>query len=83
LNTRVIKKLEEKLDIMTNNLGKVNDLGQLLKALDYKYPGQPNDPAMNELMVRIRERQDIYLQRIWPVASKFFMPGRNFLDLHG
>jgi CHAD domain-containing protein len=83
LNNDVIKSLGNKLDDMTRNLGKVNDLSQLVKALDYTYPNEANTPALNELVLMIREKQDEYLRKVWPVATKIFTPGRKLVNVLG
>ncbi|HEX2921076.1 MAG TPA: CHAD domain-containing protein [Bacteroidales bacterium] len=82
LNNRAIKDLEDKLTGMTRNLGKLVDLFQLLKALDYKYY-EVNPIELDELVVRIRERQDEHLRKVWPVASKIFCPGRKLASVLG
>ncbi|HLN56693.1 MAG TPA: CHAD domain-containing protein [Bacteroidales bacterium] len=83
MNNTDIKVLEKKLEGLTRNLGKINDIAQLLKALDYKYQNDLNLPALDELVVRMRERQDEYLMRVWRAASKIFCPGRNLVTLLG
>lgn len=83
LNPQTIKSLEKKLEIFTRNLGKINDHAQLVKALDYNYPNEFNNPALDELVVRIREKQDKYLKKIWPFASKTFCPGRKLVSVLG
>lgn len=83
LNPSVVKDLEKKLDIMTLNLGKYNDLAQLIKVIDYKYRNAANPPALNELAVIIREEQDSYLTKVWPTAYKIFCPGQKLINLLG
>jgi CHAD domain-containing protein len=83
LNPSVVKTLEKKMDNLTQNLGKVNDLSQLVKALGYKYPDSSNIPALDELIVRIREKQDIYLASVWPSAYKIFCPGQKLVNVLG
>jgi CHAD domain-containing protein len=83
LNSQAVKALEKKLEAMTRNLGKVNDLAQLVKALDYRYPNDLNAPVLDELVVRIREKQDEYLSKAWPTASKYFCPGKRLVNLLG
>ena len=83
LNTSVIKSLEKKLDNMTQSLGKYNDLAQLVKALEYKYPANRSDFALDELVVKIREKQDRYLSKVWPVAYKIFCPGQKLVNILG
>lgn len=83
LNNQPIRYLEKKLEGITRNLGKVNDIAQLIKALDYKWPNQDNNPALDELVVRMRERQDKYLKKVWPAASRIFSPGRKLVNILG
>ncbi len=83
LNPSVVKALEKKLDGMTQNLGKFNDLTQLVKTLGYKYPDNANLPAMDELIVKIREGQDGYLAKVWPSAYKIFCPGQKLVNVLG
>jgi CHAD domain-containing protein len=83
LNPGQIKYLEKKLESLTRNLGKINDIAQLVKALEYKYPNDFDNPALDELILRMREKQDRYLTKIWPAASKFFSPGKNLVNLLG
>jgi CHAD domain-containing protein len=83
LNPRVVKDLEKKLDGLAQNLGKYNDLNQLVKALDYKYPDDKNLPAMDELIIKIREAQDLYLAKVWPSAYKIFCPGQKLVNVLG
>lgn len=83
LNSDAIKSLESKLDDMTRNLGKINDLAQLVRALNYTYPNEANPQVINELVVRIREKQDEYLRKVWPHASKIFCPGRKLVNVIG
>jgi hypothetical protein len=68
---------------MTQNLGKHNDLSQLIKAIGYKYQFMANPPELDELIVLIREDQDRYLSRVWPVAHKFFCPGNQLVNVLG
>jgi CHAD domain-containing protein len=77
LDPKSVKNLEKKTDTLTCNLGKYNDLAQLIGALDYNYSSGANLPAMDELIVVIKGRQDIYLSRIWSEAYKLFAPGRQ------
>ena len=56
LNPITIKDLEKKLDILTQNLGKYNDLTQIIRLLDYK-PASPENPTpIDELIVVIRDK---------------------------
>ncbi len=82
LNPSVVKKLEKTLDSLTQDLGKYNDLNQVIMSLDYKYKSNEN-PALHELVIMIRNRQDQHLSRIWPSAYKIFCPGRSLLNVLG
>jgi CHAD domain-containing protein len=83
LNPSRVKSIERRLDMMTQNLGKFNDLTQLLTSVGYKYYNGENTPAMDELVIKIREKQDRYLSRVWPVAYKIFCPGQNLINVLG
>jgi CHAD domain-containing protein len=83
VNNSTIKKIEKELEDVAKYLGKIHDLQQLVKALDYKYPEGSTTDAINELMVRIRERQDRYLKKVWPAASELFMPGKKLKNILG
>lgn len=83
LNQSVIKSLEKKLDSMTQNLGKFNDLDQTIKALGYSYKEASNLPAMDELIVKIREKQDRFLSKVWPSAYQIFCPGQKLVNVLG
>jgi CHAD domain-containing protein len=83
LNQRAIKSLEKKLDNLTQNLGKYNDLAQITDLIGYKYGNPDNSAVMDELAVVIRDKQDRYLLKVWPVAYRIFAPGRNPGDLLG
>jgi CHAD domain-containing protein len=83
LNPIVIKDLEKKLETLTQNLGKYNDLSQIVKRLEYKSGDEDNSPAMNELIVLIRNRQDEYLSKVWPLAYKVFCPGQKLINVLG
>jgi len=82
-NSSAIKALEKKLNTLTRNLGKYNDLAQLIKNLGYKYDHTHDFPALDELIIKIREEQDNYLSRVWPVAYKIFCPGQNLKNVLG
>jgi CHAD domain-containing protein len=83
LNPSGIKILEKRLDIITRNLGKSNDLTQLLRSLEYKYQPSGNYPALDELAVKIREKQDSYMSKVWPNSYNIFCPGQNFVNVLG
>jgi CHAD domain-containing protein len=83
LNPSAIKAIEKRLDAMTQNLGKYNNLAQLIKSIGYNYEYTANQPAMDELAVIIREEQDRYLSRVWPAAHKLFCPGQKLVNILG
>ena len=83
LNPSVVKSLEKKLDSMTQNLGRFNDLTQIIKALEYNYREDTNLPAMDELIIKFREAQDRYLAKVWPTAYQVFCPGQKLVNVLG
>jgi CHAD domain-containing protein len=83
LNPTIVKALEKKLDAMTQNLGKYNDLAQLVNTIGYKYSVSANSPALDELIIIIREEQDRYLSKVWSVAYKVFCPGQKLVNVLG
>jgi len=83
LNPSVIKSLEKKLDIMGNNLGKYNDLTQIIKVLGYKFDPESDKSALDELIIKIRDAQDGYLEKVWPSAYQIFCPGQNLVNVLG
>jgi CHAD domain-containing protein len=83
LNPPVIKTLEKKLANLAMNLGKFNDLSQIIKVLGYKYHKGTNQPALDELILKIREKQDIYMTRIWTSSYEIFCPGQKLVNVLG
>jgi CHAD domain-containing protein len=83
LKPGVIKSLEKKLDTMTQNLGKFNDLAVLIKTLGYKYSGKNSNPDLDDLVLLIRQEQDRFLLKVWPPAYKFFGPGQKLISVMG
>jgi len=83
LNPSVVKVLEKKLDSITQNLGRYNDLGQIIKTLDYKYQKGNNKPALDELVVKIRQMQDKYMSKVWTISAEIFHPGKKLVNLLG
>lgn len=83
LNPVGIKLLEKKLDTLTQNLGKYNDLTQIIKIMDYKPGSQENSDTLDELIVVIRNKQEKYLLKVWPIAYKVFCPGQKLINLLG
>jgi CHAD domain-containing protein len=77
LNQAGIKSLEKKLDFLTQNLGKYNDLVQITDLIGYRYGDPGNSPVMDELAVVIRDKQDRYLSKVWPSAYRIFAPGKS------
>ena len=83
LNPQIVKGLEKKLDMLTQNLGKYNDLTQIMKIVEYKFGAPENSPALNELIIVIKNKQDGYLSKVWPVAYEIFCPGQKLLNVLG
>ena len=83
LNPSAVKTLEKKLDSMTQNLGKYNDLSQVRSITGCKLGAQGKSDVINELAIVIRDKQDQYLMKVWPVAYRIFTPGRKLQDLLG
>lgn len=83
VNPPVIKSLEKKLDTLTQNLGKFNDFDQLIRSLEYKYSADAALPAMDELIILVRQEQDRYISRVWSAAYKIFRPGRQVESVMG
>jgi hypothetical protein len=68
---------------LTQNLGKFNDLTQIIKVLEYSYKEGQNPPALDELIIKFREAQDRYLAKVWPIAYQIFCPGQKLLNVLG
>jgi len=83
LNTSKVRNLEKKLETLTVNLGKFNDLVQVVKALGYKYDKMNNSASLDELILKIREKQDRYLTRVWSSSFKIFRPGQKLVNVLG
>jgi CHAD domain-containing protein len=83
LNSSKVKTLEEKIANMTTALGKYNDLAQLIIKLGYRYRSGSESAALDELIIKVREEQDLLLARVWPVAYKVFCPGQNLVNVLG
>lgn len=83
LNPTGIKALEKKLVMITQCLGKYNDLAQLVKGMGYSYEYTANNPALDELVILIRKEQDKHLTKVWQAAYKIFCPGQNFVKVLG
>jgi len=83
LNPQIIKNIEKKLDNLAQNLGKYNDITQIIIALEYKYGNPDNPPELNELIAVLKGIQDQYLIKVWPVALNLFRPGQKLQNLLG
>lgn len=83
LNPSVVKSLEKKLDAMTQNLGRYNDLAQIMAMTGYRYGSEGNSDVADELAIVIRDRQDGYLMKVWPLAYRLFAPGKKLEDQLG
>jgi len=83
LNPQTVKSVEKRIDAIAQGLGKYNDLAQMIKTLGYKYTGQGTSPALDDLIVIIRQEQDGYLSKVWPLAYKVFRPGQKLVSLIG
>ena len=83
LNPSGVKNIEKRLDNLTQNLGRYNDLAQLIITLGYKYRDATNTEGLDELIIMIRKEQDRYLARVWPAAYKIFCPGQKLINVLG
>jgi CHAD domain-containing protein len=83
LNQSAVKNVEKRIENLTQNLGKYNDLDQLIRSLDYKYKAKSDSQTLDELIIMIRAEQDRYLSRLWPAAYKVFCPGQNIINVLG
>lgn len=83
LNQPAVKQIEKKLNTLTQNLGKYNDLVQVMMLTEYRFGATGNSDTDDELAVVIRDRQDKYLQKVWPAAYRIFAPGKKLQDLLG
>jgi len=83
LNPPVIKNIEKKLDGIAQNLGKYNDITQIINTLEYQYGNPENPPELDELIAVLKGIQDQYLIKVWPVALNLFRPGQKLQSLLG
>ena len=83
LNPSVLKSLEKKLDAMTQNLGRYNDLAQIMAMTGYRFGSVGNSDLADELAIVIRDTQDGYLMKVWPLAYRLFAPGKKLEDQLG
>lgn len=81
LNPSLIKTIGKRLEIITGELGRFNDLAQLVRALEYSFSSANNLPAMDDLILVIRAKQDSCLSKVWPLAYKLFRPGNTLSEL--
>ncbi len=81
LELRKVRQLEKWLSIMTQNLGKYNDLDQIILLTGYRYGAPENSDADNELAIVVRDRQDRYLAKVWTYAYRIFAPGKKLQDI--
>jgi len=83
LNPSAVKNLEKRLDAITRNLGKHNDLSVLLEAMEYKYRQGTSPDKIDELALAVREEQEKYLSKVWISARKVFYPGTDLINMLG
>lgn len=83
LNPSALKSVEKKLDTMTQNLGRCNDLAQIMAMTGYRYGSAGNSDVADELAIVIRDRQDGFLMKVWPIAYRLFAPGKKLEDQLG
>ncbi|HNT93683.1 MAG: CHAD domain-containing protein [Bacteroidales bacterium] len=83
LNPAAVKPVEKKLNAMTRNLGKYNDLDQIIQLTGYRFGAPENSDTDNELAIVIRDRQERYLMKVWPAAYRIFAPGKKLQDILG
>lgn len=83
LAPQTVRQLEKRLGVMTQNLGKYNDLAQIMLLTGYCYGDPENSDMDNELAIVIRDRQDRYLEKVWPYAYRIFAPGKKLQDILG
>lgn len=78
-----VKQLEKRLNTITQNLGKYNDLAQIMILTGYRFREAGNNDGDDELAIVIKDRQEKYLMKVWPLAYKVFAPGRELQDILG
>jgi len=80
---QAVRRLEKKVESLARLLGKYNDNAVLLETIGYRFsPGKIPD-SLDLLAVRIKQEQDGYLNKIWPLAFSLFRPGQKPGDLPG
>lgn len=83
LNLQGVKSLCKKLDQITGDIGKSNDLAVLLNELERIFKDDTESVVFQRIMLAIREEQDRILARVWPVASRVFSPGFDLAGVSG
>jgi CHAD domain-containing protein len=83
LTPQAVKQLEKRLNSLTQNLGRYNDLVQITRLSGYRFRDAGNTDADNELAIVIKDRQDKCLMKVWPQAYRVFAPGRKLQDTLG
>lgn len=83
LNPSAVKSAEKRLEVITQNLGRYNDLAEITALTGYKYGSAENSDVADELAIVIKNRQDRCLEKVWPVAYRLFAPGKKLEDLLG
>ncbi|MCU0362673.1 MAG: CHAD domain-containing protein [Bacteroidales bacterium] len=78
-----VKSFEKQLDALTQSLGRYRDHNQIIKALDYKYSPGAGNAGIDELILLIKNREDVFLLKAWSVAYKIFRPGADLSVLPG
>ena len=80
LDQDTVRSIEKRIDNAVHWLGRYNDLDQLIRTIDYSYARNSNTPELDELIIRIREKQDKCLGKVWPSAMKVFEPDQNLIN---
>jgi CHAD domain-containing protein len=83
LNPSAVNSLEKKLDILAINLGRFNDLVQVIKELEYKYNKKGNPSYLDDLVLKIRLKQDKHLSKVWASSGRLFVRGHKLADILG
>ncbi len=83
LNPKTVKAMEKKLDSIAQDLGRYNDFAVLINTLGYRYSRIENRNTLDELILIIKQEQDICLSKVWPDAFRIFRPGRTLVNALG
>lgn len=78
-----VRRLEKKVESLARLLGKYNDNAVLLGAIGHRFNTGKSPDCLDLLAVRIKQEQDRYLNKIWPLAFSLFRPGLKPGDLPG